>query len=52
MKAFYWVYKGNPDEMSWEAKFDTYEEALEFIQGSSTVSHQYWKIEKIWEWPF
>jgi len=31
----------------------TYEEAEDYLKTSSEVtSYQYWKIEKVWSWPF
>ena len=54
MKPMFSVFKSN-DYNSWvlDISFDFYEEAESYLRTYYEVtSHQYWKIEKVWSWPF
>lgn len=38
---------------SYHETYPTYEEAEAYLRTYYEVtSHQYWKIEKVWSWPF
>lgn len=55
MEVTYEVFKTDTLRGGWHPKnsFQTYEEAVEYLKTSDEVrSGRYWKIEKVWGWPF